>query len=150
MIEAVTEPPRRPPRVPGAQRGRPRAGLRLRLRRRRAARRQQERRAARARGGHRPRRRPVPPTHGLPGAPLVRPRALPRAPLLASHDLLVRPDLHDEVGDFIRGLEQPVPDGFLGDTVVMYRTASPDWSGRWWTTLTWEHVRTWTLGGRDA
>jgi hypothetical protein len=66
---------------------------------------------------------------------------------LASHDLYVRPDLHDEVGAFIRGLEEPVPAGFAGDTVVMYRTASPDWSGRWWITLTWEHVRTWTLGG---
>ena len=66
---------------------------------------------------------------------------------LASHDLYVRPDLHDEVGAFIRELDEPVPAGFVGDTVVMYRTASPDWSGRWWTTLTWEHVRTWTLGG---
>jgi hypothetical protein len=66
---------------------------------------------------------------------------------LASHDLLVRPDLHDEVGAFIRELDEPVPTGFVGDTVVMYRTASPDWSGRWWNTLTWEHVRTWTLGG---
>ncbi|MFT2707693.1 2'-5' RNA ligase family protein [Clavibacter zhangzhiyongii] len=69
---------------------------------------------------------------------------------LASHDLCTRPDLHDEVGAFIRGLDQPVPAGFVGDTVVMYRTASPDWSGRWWTTLTWEHVRTWTLGGTTA
>ncbi|WP_440695785.1 2'-5' RNA ligase family protein [Clavibacter nebraskensis] len=66
---------------------------------------------------------------------------------LASHDLAVRPDLHDEVGAFIRELDEPVPTGFVGDTVVMYRTASPDWSGRWWTTLTWEHVRTWTLDG---
>ncbi|MFS4505089.1 2'-5' RNA ligase family protein [Clavibacter sp. Sh2141] len=66
---------------------------------------------------------------------------------LASHDLDVRPNLHDEVGAFLRELDEPVPAGFAGDTVVMYRTASPDWSGRWWTTLTWEHVRTWTLGG---
>lgn len=65
---------------------------------------------------------------------------------LASHDLYVRPDLHDEVGDFIHELAQPVPDGFRGDTVVLYRTACPDWSGRWWQTMTWEHVHTWKLG----
>lgn len=64
---------------------------------------------------------------------------------LASHDLYGRPDLHDEVGEYIRELDVDVPDGFRGDTVVMYRTASPDWSGRWWTTMTWEHVRTWKL-----
>ncbi|MDK8173506.1 heme utilization protein [Curtobacterium citreum] len=64
---------------------------------------------------------------------------------LASHDLYVRPDLHDEVGEFIRGLDVPVPSDFVGDTVVLYRTASPDWTGRWWQTMTWEHVRTWKL-----
>ncbi|MFB2556366.1 heme utilization protein [Herbiconiux liangxiaofengii] len=64
---------------------------------------------------------------------------------LASHDLYVRPDLHDEVGEFIRELAVPVPSGFAGHTVVLYRTASPDWTGRWWQTMTWEHVHTWRL-----
>lgn len=64
---------------------------------------------------------------------------------LASHDLYVRPDLYEEVGAFIEELEVPVPVGFAGRTVVMYRTSSPDWSGRWWQTMTWEHVRTWWL-----
>lgn len=64
---------------------------------------------------------------------------------LASHDLYVRPDLRDEVADFIRGLDVPVPSGFRGDTVVLYRTSSTDWSGRWWQSLTWEHLRTWKL-----
>jgi len=64
---------------------------------------------------------------------------------LASHDLYGRPDLHDEVGEFVHELGVDVPTGFVGDTVVMYRTASPDWSGRWWRTMTWEHVRTWKL-----
>lgn len=64
---------------------------------------------------------------------------------LASHDLYGRPDLHDEVGAFIRELDVDVPTGFRGDTVVLYRTASPDWSGRWWQTMTWEHVHTWKL-----
>ncbi|WIE69930.1 2'-5' RNA ligase family protein [Curtobacterium sp. MCLR17_054] len=64
---------------------------------------------------------------------------------LASHDLYGRPDLHDEVGAFIRELDVDVPTGFRGDTVVLYRTTSPDWSGRWWQTMTWEHVHTWKL-----
>ncbi|MBZ4487541.1 2'-5' RNA ligase family protein [Microbacterium sp. cx-55] len=64
---------------------------------------------------------------------------------LASHDLYVRPDLYAEVGEFIRELDVPVPAGFVGRTVVMYRTACADWSGRWWQTMTWEHIRTWRL-----
>ncbi len=44
---------------------------------------------------------------------------------LASHDLYVRPDLYEEVGEFIRELDVPVPGGFPGRTVVMYRTSSP-------------------------
>lgn len=66
---------------------------------------------------------------------------------LASHDLYVRPDLHDEVGEFIRELDVPVPTGFAGRSVVMYRTNSSDWSGRWWQTMTWEHVHSWELAG---
>ena len=66
---------------------------------------------------------------------------------LASHDLYVRPDLHDEVGDYIRDLDVPVPTSFVGRSVVLYRTASPDWSGRWWQTMTWEHVHSWELTG---
>ena len=66
---------------------------------------------------------------------------------LASHDLYERPDLRDEVGEFIAELEVPVPTSFAGRTVVMYRTASPDWSGRWWKTMTWEHVHSWELTG---
>jgi len=66
---------------------------------------------------------------------------------LASHDLYVRPDLYEEVGEFIRELDVPVPGGFSGRTVGMYRTSSPDWSGRWWQTMTWEHVHTWNLAG---
>ncbi|KJC64311.1 heme utilization protein [Agreia bicolorata] len=66
---------------------------------------------------------------------------------LASHDLYVRPDLHEEVGEFIRELDVPVPASFAGRSVVMYRTASPDWSGRWWQTMTWEHVHSWVLAG---
>jgi hypothetical protein len=64
---------------------------------------------------------------------------------LASHDLLVRPDLAEEVGEYLRALPATPPAQFLGDTVALYRTRSDDWTGRWWTTLTWEHVHTWKL-----
>jgi 2'-5' RNA ligase len=64
---------------------------------------------------------------------------------LASHDLMVRPDLAEEVGEFLRGLPIEPSAGFAGDTVALYRTRSDDWTGRWWSTLTWEHVHTWRL-----
>jgi hypothetical protein len=66
---------------------------------------------------------------------------------LVSHDMYVRPDLIDEVEEYTRGLPVVFPESFAGDTVALYRTRSDDWSGRWWTTLTWEHVRTWRLPG---
>jgi hypothetical protein len=67
---------------------------------------------------------------------------------LASHDLYQWPHLHDEVGEYLRALPVDPPDTFSGDTVALYRTASADWSGRWWRTLTWEHVHSWRLPSR--
>jgi len=67
---------------------------------------------------------------------------------LASHDLIARADLRDEVKAFIDGLAWPVPDRFVGETVTLYRTRSDDWTGRWWQSLHCEHLRTWTLPGR--
>lgn len=64
---------------------------------------------------------------------------------LASHDLYDRADLREEVGHFLRGLSLDVPATVVADRVALYRTASDDWSGRWWRSLTWEHVRTWRL-----
>ncbi|WP_202919018.1 2'-5' RNA ligase family protein [Saccharothrix deserti] len=91
-------------------------------------------------------------------APLVTPapnpdehrfdRATFRAHLsLASHDLFERPDLREEIEEYARGLPVEHPDRFTGDTVTLYRTRSDDWTGRWWRTLTWEHVHTWRLPG---
>jgi hypothetical protein len=65
---------------------------------------------------------------------------------LASHDLYERPDLTDEVGEYLLGLPADPPAGFAGDVVTLYRTRSDDWTGRWWQTLVWEHVHTWRLG----
>lgn len=64
---------------------------------------------------------------------------------LASHDLYARPDLIDEVFEYVTGLPVPVPAGFTGDTVALYRTQSEDWTGRWWQTLRCTHVRSWRL-----
>ncbi|MEV7871054.1 2'-5' RNA ligase family protein [Streptomyces sp. NPDC088124] len=64
---------------------------------------------------------------------------------LVSHEMYVRPDLSEELEEYVRGLPVPFPDAFPGDTVALYRTRSDDWSGRWWTTLTWEHLHTWRL-----
>ncbi|WP_433282307.1 2'-5' RNA ligase family protein [Pseudonocardia xinjiangensis] len=69
---------------------------------------------------------------------------------LASHDLYERPDLTDEVEEFVRGLDIEVPATFPGDTVALYRTRSDDWSGRWWRTMTWEHLHTWRLPHSSA
>ncbi|RYJ32031.1 putative carboxylesterase [Streptomyces sp. L-9-10] len=64
---------------------------------------------------------------------------------LVSHDMYVRPDLSEEVGEYVDGLPVAFPERFPGDRVTLYRTRSDDWAGRWWRTLTWEHVHTWRL-----
>ncbi|WP_322620243.1 2'-5' RNA ligase family protein [Streptomyces acidicola] len=64
---------------------------------------------------------------------------------LLSHDMYERPDLFAEVEEYVSGLPVPFSDSFPGDTVTLYRTRSDDWTGRWWQTLTWEHVYTWRL-----
>lgn len=53
--------------------------------------------------------------------------------------------LRDEVIEYVRALPVSCPEEFPGDTVTLYRTRSDDWTGRWWRTLTWEHVHTWRL-----
>ncbi|MER6009906.1 2'-5' RNA ligase family protein [Streptomyces bluensis] len=64
---------------------------------------------------------------------------------LLSHDMYERPDLFEEVEEYVKGLPVSFSDSFTGDTVSLYRTRSDDWAGRWWHTLAWEHVHTWRL-----
>lgn len=64
---------------------------------------------------------------------------------LASHELQARPDLSDEVEEFIRALPFEPSPRFEARDVALYRFFSADWSRRWWEDLTWEHVRTWRL-----
>lgn len=65
---------------------------------------------------------------------------------LASHELLDRADLRDEVASFIRQLDTPCPSTYVAATVTVYRLHHPSWSGPWWTTFWWEHLRSFRLG----
>ena len=49
---------------------------------------------------------------------------------LASHDLFGRPELADEVQEYVDGLEVPVPRSFPGDHVALRRFTAPAWTGR--------------------
>jgi hypothetical protein len=64
---------------------------------------------------------------------------------LASHDLAARPDLLDEVEDYVRGLQLPYPTTFTAGTVALYRFEAARWTGPWWRELRWEHVRSFRL-----
>ena len=64
---------------------------------------------------------------------------------LASHELLEREDLRDEVEEFVRGLDVTPPARWRAEVVTLYRLSHPDWTGPWWETFTWRHVRSWRL-----
>ncbi|MFF4509253.1 hypothetical protein [Streptomyces sp. NPDC001401] len=67
---------------------------------------------------------------------------------LASHDLYARPDLTEEVEQFIQDLPVTPTPAFTARVVNAYRFHSPDWSAEWWRTMTWEHLHTWHLPPR--
>lgn len=60
---------------------------------------------------------------------------------LASHDLYDRPDLRDELEEFVDGLAIDSPPSFTADTVALYRFEHDSWTGPWWRTMRWQHVR---------
>ena len=60
---------------------------------------------------------------------------------LGSHDLAARPDLHDEVEAFVRGMAVEVPSEFTAEVIAVYRLEHATWTGPWWRAMTWEHVR---------
>lgn len=64
---------------------------------------------------------------------------------LASHELMVWPSRRPEIDAFIRAMDVTPSTDFTAEHVSMYRFRSDDWSGHWWTSLTWEHVHTWDL-----
>jgi hypothetical protein len=67
---------------------------------------------------------------------------------LGSHDLAARPDLHDEVEAYVRGLAVEVPAEFPAEVVAVYRLEHETWTGRWWRAMEWEHVRSVRLASR--
>lgn len=64
---------------------------------------------------------------------------------LASHEMVERVDLRDELEDYIAGLDVSWPTTFTGEWVALYRLTDPSWSGSWWQTMRWDHVRSWRL-----
>ena len=67
---------------------------------------------------------------------------------LGSHDLAARPDLHEEVEAYVRGLAVEVPAEFPAEVVAVYRLEHETWTGSWWRAMTWEHVRSVRLASR--
>jgi hypothetical protein len=67
---------------------------------------------------------------------------------LGSHDLAARPDLHDEVEAYVRGLAVEVPAEFPAEVVAVYRLEHETWTGTWWRAMEWEHVRSLRLDSR--
>lgn len=65
---------------------------------------------------------------------------------LASHDLKVDSHLSDEVGDFLRGLPLTPPGSFLARWYSAFEFRADDWTGHWWTSLTWKHLHSWHVG----
>jgi hypothetical protein len=92
----------------------------------------------------RPRLEPAP---GLP-ADLFEPGRWHAHLSLGSHDLAARPDIHDEVEEYVRGLAVEVPAEFPAEIVAVYRLEHETWTGSWWRAMTWEHVRSLRLASR--
>ncbi len=67
---------------------------------------------------------------------------------LGSHDLAARPDLHDEVEAYVRGLAVEVPAEFTAEVIAVYRLEHETWTGSWWRAMEWEHVRSLRLVSR--
>ena len=67
---------------------------------------------------------------------------------LASHELIERADLREEVENFIRGLGTPYPRTFRAARLTVFRLRHASWSGPWWTDFTWEHLRSFLLSDR--
>jgi 2'-5' RNA ligase superfamily len=64
---------------------------------------------------------------------------------LASHDLVARPDLMEEVEAYVRELCVEYPTRFCADIVAVYCFEHPSWTGAWWRDMQWRHLRSWRL-----
>jgi hypothetical protein len=59
---------------------------------------------------------------------------------LASHELLGRPDLLEEIDDFVQQLDEPYPARFEASRLGIFRFHHRDWTSDWWTDFWWELV----------
>ncbi|WP_445518286.1 2'-5' RNA ligase family protein [Streptomyces sp. NEAU-174] len=64
---------------------------------------------------------------------------------IASHELTLRPDLYEEIGEFLDTLAADPPKRFTAETISLFRFHSGDWNAQWWRDMTWVHVRSWRL-----
>lgn len=69
---------------------------------------------------------------------------------VASHELTLRPDLYEEIGEFLDALVADPPKRFTAETISLFRFHSGDWNAQWWRDMTWVHVRGWRLQGAEA
>jgi len=69
---------------------------------------------------------------------------------LASHDLKVDSHLSDEVGEFLSGLPLTPPRSFLARWYSAFEFQADDWTGEWWKSLTWKHLRSWNVPSRPS
>jgi hypothetical protein len=65
---------------------------------------------------------------------------------LASHELIDRADLRDEVEVFIHQLDIAHPSSFPAQLVAVFRLHHQSWSGPWWASFRWEHLRSFRIG----
>lgn len=65
---------------------------------------------------------------------------------LASHDLKVDDHLVDEVGEYIAELPFRPPGAFDARWYSLIEFHADDWSGHWWQSLSWRHIRSWRIG----
>jgi hypothetical protein len=65
---------------------------------------------------------------------------------LVSHEMNTQPELAEQVEAFVRAVPAPaVPPSFPATHVALYAFTADDWTGFWWESLRWRHLRTWAL-----
>ena len=66
---------------------------------------------------------------------------------IAGQDYYLRPDLHDEVWQFLQQVAPAVPECFPVASVSVFRFRSDHWASEWWKDMTWRHMGTIPLTG---
>jgi hypothetical protein len=56
----------------------------------------------------------------------------------------------DEIRGFVNEAGQIGPERFTAEYFHLFAFRSEDWSGAWWSTLTWHLLHSWRLGGPES